>query len=73
MLSLCFAINTGLISFVKSKYVGVIQYVHHLIMGDMLARMNVLNHQASFLKIKLHTAFLHLLHGLKLHTGVVII
>ncbi len=48
MLSLCYAIKIGLNSFVKSKYVGVIQYEHHLIMGDMLARMNVLNHQASF-------------------------
>jgi hypothetical protein len=50
MLSLCYAIKIGLNSFVKSKYVGVIQYVQHLIMGDMLAHMNVLNHQASFLK-----------------------
>jgi hypothetical protein len=61
MLSLCYAIKTGLSSFVKSKYVGVIQYVYHLIMVDMLARMNALHHDASFFKIKLHRAFLHLL------------
>jgi hypothetical protein len=48
MLSLCYAIKTDLNSFVKSKYFGVIQYVYYLKMGDMLARMNVLTHQASF-------------------------